>query len=194
MKNHKKIILASQSPRRRELLKQLNLDFTVISPDFDEKISTNCFSEEIIENLAFQKALSVSEKVDSSSLILSADTVVVLDGKILGKPKDENDAFLMLKSLSNKTHKVVTSVSLFDVQTGKSLTRSTASLVTFNELSDDDIKGYIMAFRPLDKAGSYGIQELDNHFVRDIEGSFSNIVGLPLETVSGMLIEFERQF
>lgn len=189
MKN-RRVILASQSPRRRELLKQLNIDFEIISPEFDEKTDTNEFSSEIIENLAFQKALSVSKKFAPDSLILSADTVVVLDNKILGKPKNENEAFQMLKSLSNKTHKVVTAVSLFDVKTQKSLTRSTESFVTFNELSDDDIKGYIAIHHPLDKAGSYGIQELDKHFVRDIIGSFSNIVGLPLETVTQMLVEF----
>ncbi len=189
MKN-RRVILASQSPRRRELLKQLNIDFEIISPEFDEKTDTNEFSSEIIENLAFQKALSVSKKFAPDSLILSADTVVVLDNKILGKPKSENEAFQMLKSLSNKTHKVVTAVSLFDVKTQKSLTRSTESFVTFNELSDEDIKGYITVHHPLDKAGSYGIQELDKHFVRDIIGSFSNIVGLPLETVTQMLVEF----
>lgn len=186
----KKIILASQSPRRRKLLKELNIDFTVVSPDFDEKIDTDEFSEKLIENLAFQKALSVSEKVDSTALILSADTVVVLDNKILQKPKDENDAFQMLKSLSNKTHKVVTSVSLLDVESRRSMTRSTISYVTFNEISDEQIKHYIMTCNPLDKAGAYGIQELDEHFVRDVVGSFSNIVGLPTETVVQMLLEF----
>lgn len=191
----KKIILASQSPRRRQLLKELNIEFDIISPDYDEKLDTDEFSEEIIESIAKNKALSIAEKAADlypDSLILSADTVVVLENKILGKPKDEDEAFHMLKSLSNKTHKVVTSVSLFDVITKKNITRSTTSLVTFNELDDEDIKKYIYNAKPLDKAGSYGIQELDSHFVRDVVGSFSNIVGLPTETVLQMLNAFYR--
>lgn len=177
------------------MLKELNIEFDIISPDYDEKLDTDEFSEEIIESIAKNKALSIAEKAADlypDSLILSADTVVVLENKILGKPKDEDEAFHMLKSLSNKTHKVVTSVSLFDVITKKNITRSTTSLVTFNELDDEDIKKYIYNAKPLDKAGSYGIQELDSHFVRDVVGSFSNIVGLPTETVLQMLNAFYR--
>lgn len=186
----KKIILASQSPRRHQLLKELNIDFDSVSPDFDEKIETDEFSEKIIETIAYNKALSVLKMVEADAIILSADTVVVCEGKILGKPKDKNDAFEMLKSLSNKAHKVVTSVSLLDAVTKRVLIRSTTSFVTFNALSDEDIKNYILTCNPLDKAGSYGIQELDSHFVRDVQGSFSNIVGLPTETVLQMLMEF----
>lgn len=186
----KKIILASQSPRRRELLKEVCLDFDSLCPDYDEKIDTDLFSEEIIENIALNKALSLEKAVPANSLILSADTVVVSDGKILGKPKDKEDAFKMLKELSGKTHKVVTSVSIFDVETKTHTTRSTTSYVTFNNLTDEKISNYIEAKNPLDKAGSYGIQELDESFIVNVEGSFSNIVGLPLETVSQMLKPF----
>ena len=186
----KKIILASQSPRRRELLKKVCPDFDSLCPCYDEKIDTDSFSEEIIETIAFNKALSLKKTVPGDSLVLSADTVVVLEGKILGKPKDEDDAVKMLEKLSGKTHKVVTSVSLFDVKTGKHMTRSTTSFVTFNDLSAEQIKNYVKPQKPLDKAGSYGIQELDESFVKQVEGSFSNIVGLPLETVSEMLKSF----
>lgn len=172
------------------MLTELKIDFEIVSPDFDEKLDSDEFSEKVIETLAYNKALSIADKVAPHSLILGADTVVVLENKILGKPKNEDDACHMLKSLSNKTHKVVTSVSLFDVSTQKSLTRSTTSHVTFNELSEEDIKSYVTVCKPFDKAGSYGIQELDSHFVRDVVGSFSNIVGLPTETVLEMLNEF----
>lgn len=187
----KKIILASQSPRRHQLLNDLNIDFTAISPDFDEKLDSDVFSEKVIETLAYQKALSIIDKADPQSLILSADTVVVLDNKILGKPIDSQNAFDILRSLSNKTHKVVTSVSILDVQTKKSLIRSTTSFVTFNEWSDEDIKDYVESKKPLDKAGAYGIQELDERFIRDVQGSLSNIIGLPVETVLQMLKEFD---
>lgn len=187
----KKIILASQSPRRHQLLKDLNIDFTALSPDFDEELDSDVFSEEVIETLAYQKALSIIDKADPESLILSADTVVVLDNKILGKPLDPQNAFEILRSLSNKTHKVVTSVSILDVETKKSLVCSTTSFVTFNEWTDEDIKNYIKSKKPLDKAGAYGIQELEERFIRDVQGSLSNIIGLPVETVLQMLKEFD---
>ena len=132
----KKIILASQSPRRRELLKKVCPDFDSLCPDYDEKIDTDCFSEEIIENIAFNKALSLKKSVPDDSLVLSADTVVVLNGKILGKPKNKEHACKMLEELSGKTHKVVTSVSVFDTKSEKHQTRSTTSFVTFNKLQN----------------------------------------------------------
>ena len=183
----KKIILASQSPRRRELLKEICHGFDSLSPDYDEKIDTDVFSEKII---ALNKALSLAKSVPEDSLILSADTVVVLDGKILGKPEDKDDALRMLKDLSGKTHRVVTSVSIFDVKTQKHTTRSTTSFVTFSDLTEEQIKNYIETKNPLDKAGSYGIQELEDGFVTEVKGSFTNIVGLPLETVKEMLEPF----
>ena len=186
----KKIILASQSPRRRELLKEICHGVDSLSPDYDEKIDTDVFSEKIIENIALNKALSLAKSVPEDSLILSADTVVVLDGKILGKPEDKDDALRMLKDLSGKTHRVVTSVSIFDVKTQKHTTRSTTSFVTFSDLTEEQIKNYIETKNPLDKAGSYGIQELEEGFVTEVKGSFTNIVGLPLETVKEMLEPF----
>ena len=177
----KKIILASQSPRRKQLLKKLRIDFSAVSPKYDEKIDTDIFSTELIENIAKQKALSVLNSV-SQCIVISADTVVVCENKILGKPKDKTQAIKMLEFLSGKTHRVVTAVNIIDSDT---------SYVTFNTLSRRMIEDYIEKCNPLDKAGSYGIQELDNKFVKEINGSFDNIVGLPSETVAIMLKEFE---
>lgn len=185
----KKIILASQSPRRRELLKKLDINFSAVSPNYDEKIDTDEFSEQLIENIAQQKALSILNFV-SPGIVISADTVVVCENKILGKPKNEADAVHMLQFLSGKTHKVVTSVNIIDSETKKSITRSVTSYVTFNRLDTSTIKNYIKTCNPLDKAGSYGIQELDKTFIKNVEGSFDNIVGLPTETVKEMLAEF----
>lgn len=185
---NKKFILASQSPRRRSLLKKLNIEFSVVSPDYDEKIDNDDFSEKKIEYIAEHKALSILDKIDDCILI-SADTVVVLNNKILGKPKDENDAFTMLKKLSGNTHKVVTSVFIADKYSKKSYTSSTTSYVTFNALTDMQIQNYVKTCNPLDKAGAYGIQELDDTFINKVEGSFDNIVGLPTETLADMLSE-----
>lgn len=186
----KKIFLASQSPRRKELLKKLNIEFSTVSPKYDEKINTDEFCVEIIENIAQQKALSIKDDLPPC-IIISADTVVVCENKILGKPANKEKAFEMLSLLSGKTHRVVTSINVIDTSEKKSLTRSVTSLVTFNRLSEQMIKNYIETCNPLDKAGSYGIQELDNTFVKDIKGSFDNIVGLPTETVKEMLAEFD---
>ena len=185
----KKIILASQSPRRRELLKKLNINFSAVSPNYDEKIDTDEFSEQLIENIARKKALSILDSV-SHCIVISADTVVVCENKILGKPKNEDDAVHMLQFLSGKTHKVVTSINIIDSETKKSITRSVTSYVKFNHLDISTIKNYIKTCKPLDKAGSYGIQELDETFINNVDGSFDNIVGLPTETVKEMLMKF----
>lgn len=185
----KRIILASQSPRRRELLKKLNINFSAVSPNYDEKIDTDIFNEKLIENIAEQKALSILNSV-SHCIVISADTVVVCDNKILGKPKSKENAVEMLKLLSGKTHRVVTSVNIIDSSSKKSITRTETSFVTFNELDEKTIRNYVNTCNPLDKAGSYGIQELDETFIKDVKGSFDNIVGLPTEAVKEMLLEF----
>lgn len=186
----KKIILASKSPRRKELLKKLHINFSAVSPNYDEKIDTDIFDERLIENIAEQKALSILGSV-SQCIVISADTVVVCDNKIMGKPQNTANAIEMLKLLSGKTHKVVTSVNIIDSITKKSLTRTETSYVTFNELDEKTIKNYVETCTPLDKAGSYGIQELDETFIKNVEGSFDNIVGLPIQTVQEMLTDFD---
>jgi septum formation protein len=182
-----KIILASNSPRRKQILTDLNIDFEVIPSDCEEKLETDIFSYELIEDLATQKACNVVQKVGTNEIVLGADTVVVLHNKILGKPKDKEDAFNMLKSLSGQTHMVVTSLCGINTKTNRAQLISTTSYVRFKELNDELIHYYINEFNPLDKAGSYGIQELPNGILDKYEGSFENIVGLDPEAVRAVL-------
>lgn len=189
----KKYILGSSSPRRQQLLKELNLDFEIIKPDFDEDILGKSFSYELIEEIAKNKALSIQEKINTPSIIISADTVVINNNIVLGKPIDFSDAFKMLTNLNDKTHRVVTAVCILDTEINKLITKSETSFVTFNNLTNDEITNYINNFKPFDKAGSYGIQELPKNFINKVEGDFNNIVGLPTQLVIEMLHEIENK-
>lgn len=193
----KKIILGSQSPRRNSLIKNLNVDFEVIIPDFDEKLDSDNFSDDIIKSLSFQKAQSILNKKTQTivnSLVISADTVVILENKILGKPKDEAEAIEMLKFLSGKTHYVATAVTVLDSDTKKSLTEIVKTYVTFQDLADELIKDYVKTFKPLDKAGSYGIQEMGEEFIKSVDGDIENVIGLPTNILKEMLLRFEYEF
>ena len=189
----KKYILGSSSPRRQYLLKELNINFEVIKPDFDEDILGKHFSYELIEDIAKNKALSIKEKINFDSTIISADTVVINNNIVLGKPIDFDDALKMLTDLNNKTHRVVTAVCLLDTKENKIITKSETSFVTFNNLSQKEIISYINDFKPFDKAGSYGIQELPENFINKVEGDFNNIVGLPTQLVIEMIHEIENK-
>ena len=182
-----KLILASNSPRRKKILEDLGLKFELIPSNYDEKLPYDIFSYEKIEDLATKKCLDVSNRSDKDSVVLAADTVVVLHNKILGKPHSKEEAFEMLKSLSGVTHSVVTSVCGINTKTNRAALLSTTSYVRFNELSDCMIRDYIETYNPLDKAGSYGIQELPPNFIDKYEGSFENIVGLSPEAVLSVL-------
>lgn len=190
----KKLILASSSPRRREILEKTGLEFEIIPSDYEEVFDDFNFTYEKIEQLAYNKAKFVADasfsRFTHASLILGADTVVVLDGQILCKPQNDQDAVNMLKKLSGKRHSVVTSICVIDSKTFQYKTLSKTSFVEFNDLSDDLIIKYVEQFEPLDKAGSYGIQELPEGFIRKIEGSFENIIGLCPLTVEKILGEF----
>ncbi len=186
-----KLILASNSPRRKQIMTDLGFEFEVIPSNYEEKRDTDIFSYEIIEDLATQKALDVVRRVGQNEIVLGADTVVVLDNKILGKPKDKEAAFNMLKSLSGRTHSVVTSLCGINTKTNRAALISTTSYVRFKELSDELIHYYIDNFNPLDKAGSYGIQELPPNFLDKYEGSFENIVGLDPEAVKTVIQQLE---
>ena len=186
----KKIILASSSPRRREILTKMGLEFEIIPSDYEEVFENFEFSYEKIEELAYNKAKAVADKTSEASLILGADTVVVLNQKILGKPKDECDATEMLRSLSGNKHSVVTSICIVDSESSQEKILSTTSFVEFNILSEDLIKGYIKNYKPFDKAGSYGIQELPDGFIAEIEGSLENIIGLCPIAVNKLLSAF----
>ena len=190
-----KLILASNSPRRKKILEDLGLKFEVVPSNYDEKLPDDNFSYEKIEDLATKKCLDVSNRSDKDSVILAADTVVVLHNKILGKPHSKEEAFEMLKSLSSQTHSVVTSICGINTKTNRAAVLSTTSYVRFNELSDYIIHYYIDTHNPLDKAGSYGIQELPPNYLDKYEGSFENIVGLCPDAVKSVLeqLEYFRQ-
>lgn len=188
-----KIILASSSPRRREILEKMGLEFEIVPSDYEEVLESTHFTYEKIEELAYYKAKAVAETIQNPSLILSADTVVVIDGEILGKPQDKTDAINMLKKLSGKKHSVVTSICVIDSinnTNSKKQVLSTTSYVEFKTLSDTLINYYVEEYKPFDKAGSYGIQELPEGFIHSIEGSFENIIGLCPLAVNKILEEF----
>ena len=185
------LILASNSPRRKKILTDLGLDFEVIPSNYDEKLADDIFSYEKIEDLATQKCLDVVRRVDKNSLVLAADTVVVFRNKILGKPHSKEEAFEMLKLLQGNTHSVVTSTCGINTKTNRAATISTTSYVRFTPWTDEMINYYIDTFNPLDKAGSYGIQELPPNYLDKYEGSFENIVGLAPEAVNSILTKLE---
>ena len=174
-------ILASRSPRRKQLLKQIGLDFFIIPSNVDEDFSIDLPPEAFTEHWAREKAKAVAAD-HPDSLIVGADTVVVFDGKILGKPKDKKDSFAMLQSLSGHTHEVITGVSFFSVNHNIDTTFNERTFVSFITLSDIDIIKYIDTYNPLDKAGSYGIQDGFSVYIHRINGCYYNVMGLPLSS------------
>ena len=174
------LILASGSPRRKELLETAGLDFKVIVADVDEKIPDGATPREAVKALALQKAQAVAKDYEQS-IVIGADTVVVCDGEILGKPKDEDDAFNMLRSLSGCTHTVCTGVALINGTEIRNFCEVTE--VEFYNLSDEEIKVYIKTGEPMDKAGAYGIQGKGCVLVKQIVGDYFNVVGLPVSKV-----------
>ena len=182
-----KLILASNSPRRKKIMTEMKLNFEVIPSNYDEKLDSDEFSYEKIEDLATQKCLDVVRRVDNDSLVIAADTVVVLHNKILGKPHTKENAFSMLKDLSGNTHMVVTAICAINTKTNRAATLSTTSYVRFAEWTDEMINRYIEEYNPMDKAGAYGIQELPSGYISKFEGSFENIVGLCPESVRAVL-------
>ncbi len=182
----KKIILASASPRRREILTQAGFEFDVVVSDADENINA-CDASLMVRELALLKAGDVAKKVEKNSLVIGADTVVCIDGEILGKPKDESDAQRMLNLLSGRAHQVYTGVCIIDSGTGKAVCKSECTDVIFEKLTKKQIQEYIATGEPMDKAGSYAIQGGAQSFVKNIVGSFDNVVGLPIELVKEII-------
>ena len=177
-----KIVLASTSPRRAELLQQIGIEFEFASGNVQEKPHPDEAPADYITRLARAKVMAVAEERESG-LIIGADTVVVLDGQLLGKPKDEADAERMLRSLSGRWHAVMTGVALYDVATGQEVADFDKTLVRFVRLSNQEIDWYVKTGEPMDKAGAYGIQGLGGLFVDEIAGNYYNVVGLPLPLV-----------
>ena len=178
-----KIILASNSPRRKELLAGLDVQFEVrIIPGIDESYPETLPTMEIAEYIAQKKAKAYRETMADDELIITADTIVVLDDKVLGKPKDAEEARCMLHALSGKTHQVVTGVVLTTKEQQKHF--SVVSNVTFKTLSDNEIDYYVDTYKPMDKAGAYGIQEWIGYVgVTRLEGSYFNVMGLPVQRI-----------
>lgn len=190
MKKSPPIILASNSPRRKQLLRQIGLVFTSDPADVDESVLTGESPETYAVRVALDKA-RVAAKRAGEGIIIAADTIVVLDDMILGKPTDRRDAERMLVVLSGKMHRVITGLALMDASTGRSLTRTAITKVWFRRLSLGEIESYVATGEPLDKAGAYGIQEKGALLVEKIEGCYFNVVGLPLSLLGEMLREFE---
>lgn len=179
-----KIVLASNSPRRKELLSQAGIDFIVDPADIEEN-TNEVLPEKVVEDLSRQKALAVLQK-HQGQIVLAADTVVAFDDKILGKPKDEEDALKMLTELSGRNHQVYTGVTIVK-EDGSIITFSECTTVSMYENSEDTIKSYIASKEPMDKAGAYGIQGLGAVLVKGIKGDYNNVVGLPLAKVYRVL-------
>ena len=177
-----KIILASGSPRRQQFFKDLDLDFEIRLKNIEEIYPDNLQGVEITNYLAQLKASAFEREIVANEILITSDTIVWLDGKALGKPKNYDDAFAILKSLSNKTHEVITSVCFKTID--KTETIFDITKVTFNAISDEAIHYYLENYKPFDKAGAYGIQEWIGLIgITRIDGSYTNVVGLPTEKV-----------
>ncbi len=174
------IILASKSPRRKQLLRQIGLNFKVKSFDIDENFTANDNPIKAVKKLAIQKLEAAKDKI-KNSIVITADTIVVLDKKIIGKPKDKTEAVKMLKKLSGNKHYVYSGFAIYNGLTGKTVVDYEKTCVKFRRLSDLEINEYVETGKPLDKAGAYGIQEdYGAVFVEKISGDYYNVVGLPL--------------
>jgi len=184
----KRIVLASGSPRRRELVRMIGLKFELAVPLIRETASLSARPHNLVTELALAKALSLAHKFPDA-LILGADTIVVLDGKILGKPENRSEAGAMLRVLSGRTHTVYTGLALVDVPTGIRETAYEKSLVTMKKISPAEIRDYVATGEPMDKAGSYGIQGYGAVFIKHINGCFFNVMGLPVARLYDMLKE-----
>ena len=182
LKNHR-LILASASPRRRELLAACDIDFTLAEKfECDERYPADLEADKVAEFLSQLKSNAYPHALKEGDILLTADTVVIAGGEILGKPKDNTDAERMLKILSGATHKVVTGVTLRTPS--RTISFSAESLVTFRVLENEEIAYYIEKYRPLDKAGAYGIQEWIGYTaIEGLQGSFYNVMGLPVQKV-----------
>jgi septum formation protein len=184
-----RIVLASKSPRRQQLLSELGVKFDVISPDVDESFPNELMVSEVAVFLAQKKAVPFEEKLSENDLIITADTIVVIDGEILGKPSNYDEAFNMLEKLSGKTHQVITGVHLLSMNQRSSFEAVTH--VHFKTFSREELDYYITNFQPYDKAGAYGVQEWIGHIgVERIEGSYFNVMGLPVQKLYELLRTF----
>lgn len=187
-----KVILASKSPRRVEILEKIVKEFEVVQSNFDE--NTIDFKGDIakyVKDLSRNKAIEVSKRLNEPSIVIAADTVVFQNGKVLEKPKNEEDAFSMLSSLSGNTHKVYSGICLINTYDDTVVTDCDCTEVRFSELNPRQIRNYINSGEPMDKAGAYGIQGLGGAFVEGIKGCYYNVMGLPLNKLYKALEDYD---
>lgn len=189
MKTQTALVLASSSPRRRELLQTLGIPFTVQSSDVDETTAPGLSPREIVEELAVRKAQAVAS-TQAEGVVLGSDTIVVLDGRILGKPVDDADAFRTLSMLQGREHTVYSGVALIDAASGRVEVSHSLTQVRIRPLTQAEIEAYIATREPMDKAGSYAIQGLGATIVEGITGDYFTVVGLPLRLLASMLSRF----
>ncbi len=185
----KKIILASSSPRRKELLEMTGLKFSVDGVDYEERMDSGLQPHPLARFLSREKAKAAAKKY-SNAIIIAADTFIVLKGRLLGKPKTKKEAVKMLGSLNGKVHSVITGFTVIDASKRRTLSRSVETKVWFKKLTGDEIDSYVRTGEPMDKAGAYGIQGLGAVIVKKIEGDYFNVIGLPLSALMDSLKRF----
>ncbi|TXK84745.1 septum formation protein Maf [Paenibacillus sp. N3.4] len=191
-----RLILASSSPRRQELIQTLGLPYIIRVSDADETVEGKITAAELVEVLSLRKASTVRDMLqtdEAHGIIIGSDTVVVFQNEVLGKPVDEKDAFRMLQALQGNTHQVYSGVACVDAATGKQAIAHRVTHVKMKPMSDEQILRYIATGEPKDKAGSYGIQGIGTTLVESIEGDYFTVVGLPLSLLSDLLLQFEIQ-
>ena len=187
--NQFRIILASRSPRRQQLLSEMGLNFDVVIKEFEETYPEGLTGEEIARHIAFEKASLFKNQINDNEIVITADTIVWCNNKVLGKPAGASEAVKILKEISGNTHEVITGVCI--VSAHKEITFSETSKVTFGKMQEDEIEYYVRNFKPYDKAGAYGIQEwIGIVACSRIEGSFFNVVGLPVHRLYSELEKF----
>lgn len=186
----KKIILASKSPRRKEIFAKLNLPFKVVESNFEEDMTLKMNPRELAKFLSREKAKEVAERF-RNHIVIGADTFVVLSGELLGKPRTPDIAKKMLKKTSGKEVEVISGVTIIDSKTGRSISKEVVSKIKFREISNKEIANYVATGIPLDKAGAIAVQEIGAIFIERIEGDYFNNMGLPLFEIAQILKEFE---
>lgn len=183
-----KIVLASQSPRRRELLGKMGLEFTTKSPEIDEEAIHGLPAQELVKTLSREKALHIAQREDPDTIVIGSDTVVVLDGEILGKPTSVGQAEEMITALSGRSHEVCTGITV--CQGDKVVSQVEVTQVTFRSLTPEEVRRYVQTGEPMDKAGAYGIQGYGALLVEGIQGDYSSVVGLPVCRLGRILLDF----
>ncbi|NQU63287.1 MAG: septum formation protein Maf [SAR324 cluster bacterium] len=188
-KQNRKFILASGSPRRKQYFERYNLQFGILTSSIDESVQGGEDPVVYARRLAREKGLSVAGNLKNNEIVIAADTIVVIDNRILGKPKSQKDVLPMLLHLNGNSHLVITAYFIFDCQSQLEIVRDVTSKVIFNKVSKNLLVAYAALEEPLDKAGAYSIQGIGTFLVQSIEGSYNNIVGLPIESLIQDLLD-----